>query len=223
MPEVTLEQVLFARETRARRQQELLSAFGMPLVCFTLNIAGPVKVDAYSRYAFAEGRARLIEGLKTMGWPVLHSEDISCEAGFGLMAVVNAKAEAVKRLCVQLEERDSLGRLFDMDVLAPDGSKLERGSERKCLVCGQPGRGCASRRVHPVSELQAVTRRVILEHKRLADSERIASLAVQSLLDEVCAAPKPGLVDRLDHGSHRDMDIFTFNASAAALWPNFQK
>lgn len=54
-------------------------------------------------------------------------------------------------------------------------------------------------------------------------SERIASFAVQSLLDEVCTTPKPGLVDRKNCGSHKDMDIFTFNASAAALWPYFQR
>lgn len=223
MAEVTLAQVLEAREIRAARQQELLAAYGKPLICFTMNIAGPMKVDEYTEYAFRVGCVRLLEGLRTMGYPVILQEDISSGAGFCLMIVADADAQAVKRLCVQFEDRDPLGRLFDMDVIAPEGFKLERAEERCCLVCGAPGRGCASRRLHPLSELQAATRRVIREHKRLADSERMASLAVQSLLDEVCATPKPGLVDRHDNGSHRDMDIFTFNASAAALWPYFQK
>lgn len=46
-----------------------------------------------------------------------------------------------------------------------------------------------------------------------------AFLATRALLDEVCVTPKPGLVDRANQGSHRDMDIFTFTASAAALAP----
>ena len=35
----------------------------------------------------------------------------------------------------------------------------------------------------------------------------------------MATTPKPGLVDRANSGSHRDMDFFTFQASAAALWP----
>ena len=41
--EVSLEQVLLARENRAGRQQRLLAQYGLPLVSFTMNMAGPVK------------------------------------------------------------------------------------------------------------------------------------------------------------------------------------
>ena len=47
--------------------------------------------------------------------------------------------------------------------------------------------------------------------------EEIAKFAVQSLLYEVSATPKPGLVDRDNSGAHQDMDFFTFMASSAAL------
>ncbi len=36
---------------------------------------------------------------------------------------------------------------------------------------------------------------------------------------EVCTTPKPGLVDRHNNGSHRDMDLFTFLDSTTALLP----
>lgn len=51
--------------------------------------------------------------------------------------------------------------------------------------------------------------------------ERIGQCAVTSLLYEVAATPKPGLVDRANNGSHHDMDFFRFMASAAALSPYF--
>ncbi len=38
---------------------------------------------------------------------------------------------------------------------------------------------------------------------------------------EVNLTPKPGLVDRANSGSHRDMDVSTFEASIAALTPWF--
>jgi triphosphoribosyl-dephospho-CoA synthase len=47
--------------------------------------------------------------------------------------------------------------------------------------------------------------------------EKIMQCAVQSLLYEVSATPKPGLVDRNNSGAHRDMDFFTFMASSASL------
>ena len=43
MEEVSLIQMLDARERRVHHQQELLARYGKPLVCFTMNIAGPVK------------------------------------------------------------------------------------------------------------------------------------------------------------------------------------
>lgn len=52
---------------------------------------------------------------------------------------------------------------------------------------------------------------------------RIAALAVEALLVEAAATPKPGLVDRHNCGAHADMDFFTFQASAAALSPYFME
>jgi len=49
----------------------------------------------------------------------------------------------------------------------------------------------------------------------------IATLAHDALLREVETAPKPGLVSRIDSGSHDDMDANTFRRSAAAIRPHF--
>jgi holo-ACP synthase/triphosphoribosyl-dephospho-CoA synthase len=68
-----------------------------------------------------------------------------------------------------------------------------------------------------VEELQSATKGILENYFREQDALRIGALATQSLLDEVCTTPKPGLVDRRNSGSHKDMDISTFIASAAAL------
>jgi triphosphoribosyl-dephospho-CoA synthase len=49
----------------------------------------------------------------------------------------------------------------------------------------------------------------------------IAQLAVKSLLFEVSATPKPGLVDRRNSGAHKDMDFFSFMASSSVLFHTF--
>lgn len=50
----------------------------------------------------------------------------------------------------------------------------------------------------------------------------VSSAAVRSMLFEVSASPKPGLVDRFSSGSHEDMDYFTFLASITAISPYLQ-
>ena len=49
---VTLAEMLDARERRAFRQQELLARYQMPMVCFTMNIPGPVKNNSLCRQGF---------------------------------------------------------------------------------------------------------------------------------------------------------------------------
>ena len=48
-------------------------------------------------------------------------------------------------------------------------------------------------------------------------SKYIGRLALEAMLAEVSATPKPGLVDRNNAGAHRDMSFFTFMKSAAGL------
>lgn len=217
--EVTLTQVLQARDRRVSLQQELLKAFHCPLICFTMNIAGPIKTSPLILRGFQAGLASLDKKLprdKILARRTFQ-EITGCEAFYA----VNADAAQLKQLCTAIEEATPLGRLFDMDVLDTDGKKLERSSLRGCIVCGKPGRGCAAGRLHPVAQLQEVTRQILRDHFAAADRVHIGTLAYEGLLAEVNTTPKPGLVDRRNCGSHRDMDIHTFTASAAALKPYF--
>ena len=114
------------------------------------------------------------------------------------------------RICVKIEEKNRLGRLFDFDVIGTDGEKLERKNPRECLICGKRGRECAASRAHSVGVLQEETRKIIREHFLFADAEYFSSLAKRSLLKELYTTPKPGLVDRRNNGSHPDMNISLF-------------
>ncbi len=53
--------------------------------------------------------------------------------------------------------------------------------------------------------------------------QRVSSLAIKSMLYEVSASPKPGLVDRINQGAHNDMDFFTFMDSISVLFPYYEK
>lgn len=51
----------------------------------------------------------------------------------------------------------------------------------------------------------------------------ITNLAYRALIKEVELTPKPGLVDRDNNGSHKDMNIDTFYASANAIKPFIER
>lgn len=55
------------------------------------------------------------------------------------------------------------------------------------------------------------------------DISQIAGAAMEGLLFEVSAIPKPGLVTPISCGAHLDMDYYTFLSSASALHSCFDK
>lgn len=223
--EVSLQEMLVTRERRAIRQKVLLSAYDKTMICFTMNIAGPVKNNSLIRRGYELGKRLLRQQLGVAGIPVAYSEEIQEKTGNEAIFLLNADPLAVKAITVEIEDHAPVGRLFDMDVLCPDGRKVDRQelglSGRKCLICGAPAQACARSRTHTVAELQENTWEILCGALDTVDSNDAARLATQALLYEVATTPKPGLVDRENSGSHRDMDFFTFQASAAALYPYF--
>ena len=69
--DVTLLEMLEAREDRARRLEALRTRHGSAVVSFTLNIAGPVKDSPLIRRAFQAGLEQLEAGLRAAGLAVL--------------------------------------------------------------------------------------------------------------------------------------------------------
>ena len=223
--EITLQDILSARENRVAKQKELLQKYGKPLICFTMNIAGPVKLSPDIAWGFALGNRWLRLQLKDL--PLLHQEEIQLPTGCEGYYVVDAPAEMLKLRAVQIEESAPVARLFDMDVIGCDGKKLDRTGlgfpERTCLICGMNAHICSRSRAHSVEDLQAETLRLLQNANAQQFCEQIAEIAQKSILFEVCTTPKPGLVDRNNSGSHKDMDIFTFMSSAATLYPYFYR
>ena len=217
MRQISLQEVLDARERRAWKQQELLRLYHRPVLSFTMNIPGPVKDSPLIRRGFDAGLRRLDTALDAAGFALLSREELREPSGCELLCAVEAEAAALKELCLGIEEHCPLGRLFDMDVIAPDGQKLARREERCCLVCGKQGRGCASRRIHSLAELDAAVTGILRQGLLAEDADALDGLAIKALLDEVDTTPKPGLVDRNNNGSHKDMSPVTFRSSAEAL------
>ena len=216
MREITLQEVLDAREARAAAQRRLLSKHHRPLLCLTMNIAGPVKrwgtVDLAFRAAEGELDRRLAGRV---------AEKTVTDAATGLECIwaCDLPAPELKALAMELETSRPVGRLYDLDVIGTDGNKLSRPTPRTCLVCGGPAAPCARSRAHGLDAILAATNTLLSDFA----ADYLAEAAVQALVDEVDLTPKPGLVDQRNTGAHRDMDLPMFHRSAQALAPYFRE
>lgn len=221
--EATLQEILDAREARVRTQQALLQQYKKPLICFTMNIPGPEKFNRDVSIGFAVGNWLLRDALT--GVQILHKEQHRNTTGCESYYVVDLPAKKLKQLTIDIEDTDPIGRLFDMDVIDADGTKLTREAlgyvRRKCLICDQDAVVCARSRAHDLETLQDRTGFLLYLAARQWMCEYIAVRAYFALNKEVTTTPKPGLVDRNNRGSHADMGIKHFFTSANALRPFF--
>ena len=75
---VNLREMLEARETRVSKQQRLLRGYGLPLLSFTMNLAGPVKRGRLGDLLFWTVLDSLRESLGEM---LVHQEVLDASTG----------------------------------------------------------------------------------------------------------------------------------------------
>lgn len=165
--EVSLEEMLAARERRAAIQARLTASHQTPLISFTLNIPGPVKVLEGIPGVFGEGCEKIRHCLASACLSCTDELILREKTGYEAFFCIPAAPEAVKRLTAPLEEETALGRLYDIDVIRTDGRKVSREEiglpPRTCLLCGRPAHECSRSRSHSVEELVARIRKLIRE------------------------------------------------------------
>ena len=223
---VTSVELRAARDRRVLKKWELLTPGGeICLVEFSLNIAGAVKTFPFARATFREEVRELSDRLSLFS--VLKTEVYEKNTGDCAFFLLKSQAIQVKKFLVSVEESHPLGRLFNLDVCGPDGISVKRHDlgllPRTCLVCGEDAHICAEKKSHSMELIQWQTAKLFLEFFRDRAADQAASAAVRGLLYEVSTTPKPGLVDRNNSGSHRDMNFFTFLDSSASLIPWFRE
>lgn len=153
----TLDEILANREARAERQKAMLAAHHLPLVSFIVNMPGPVKDNQASRTVFRQGLEALTARCARENWKIVELEERSANTGPEALLAVACAPLDLKKATVELEDTHPLGRLFDLDVLSPEGAHLSRqdfgAPARRCLICEKPAAECARSRAHNLDEL----------------------------------------------------------------------
>lgn len=163
---VTLSDLLASREQRQTRQRDWLSRHRLPLVSFTVISPGPVKDSELTRRIFNAGLSALAAVIKDSGWHIQAQRASGLATGPEALFAVTADAAQLKQAVMTLEEQHPTGRLWDIDVLTPDGNILSRTqfslAPRCCLLCGENAAVCARARTHTTDEL--ISRMEVLLH-----------------------------------------------------------
>jgi triphosphoribosyl-dephospho-CoA synthase len=205
-------QLLDAREARQATLARLRGADGS-IVFLSVGVPGPDKrrpgLAALQRLA-AEALGRALE--------VTPLESGRDAIGPWAARRVALPPDRVKRATVELEASLPAGRLIDLDVYGPTGAQVDRASlrlpPRPCLVCERPAVECIRGSRHVTTDVSAAADRLLIRV--------LAASLLAGARTELELTPKPGLVDRLDCGSHPDLSFDAMSRSIDLLPPYFE-
>ncbi|MBW7983813.1 citrate lyase holo-[acyl-carrier protein] synthase [Enterobacillus tribolii] len=157
---ITLEDVLKARDARAKLQQEWLFRFEQPMISTTLVWPGAVKDTLLARQVMAEAKEALGQLLRKHRWEISRQEMRFQPTGPEAFWSVSVPAWMIKHVTVHLEDSHPLGRLWDIDVFCPKSGLIKRSKirqpMRQCFICDEPAHVCSRMRRHSQSELAQV-------------------------------------------------------------------
>ncbi len=149
-----LSRILFARDERRMKVEELYIQFRTPVLVLTLNIPGSQKIPSWAADLLRAGQYAIND--RFLGYKVLHDVERIAGAGWEWYAVIDVEPWSMKSICIDIEEEHPLGRLFDIDVHTREGilSRSQLGAQpRRCLICENDARICSRRAAHSLTEI----------------------------------------------------------------------
>lgn len=217
---IPLEELLEAREQRVVLQQKFAKTHQQTVLSVTQLAVGSVKKNALLDTVFQRCLDFLYRYFNEHHIVPTETVIRPLETGNEAIFALPVDATAFKQAMIALEEQYPIARLWDLDVISPEGKLLSRSDfgfpPRLCLLCQENAKICARNRTHSADD-------IINEIQQRAIAEQIAQdvgeLAYRALIEEAKLTPKPSLVDQTNSGSHRDMNLHTFEQSANALRP----
>ena len=163
---VSLPQLLAARDARAALERDLIARHAdCTLVVLTVVVPGAEKRTEASLLVARAACAALD---KLLAAHCRHRLERDLATGFEAYWLVDLPQEEAKRRTVELEDTHPLGRLFDADIILPEGRPLSRtelgAPPRRCLLCDREARFCMRNGSHTREELHAKIAQMIADY-----------------------------------------------------------
>ena len=153
--QVTLEDMLRARDWRQNRQKELHGRWPEASVVVLTVVAPGSEKRNRNTAVVASAAGDALSDLFASTSLLWQMRDLP--TGFELWIVSTLSPSEAKKLAVGVEQTHPLGRLMDIDVIGPDLRPVSRAAlglpERSCLICGDNARVCMRAGRHSYSDL----------------------------------------------------------------------
>ncbi|MET3557601.1 holo-ACP synthase [Streptococcus rupicaprae] len=169
--QVSLQDVLQARDERVSRQKDLLAVYPKStLINFKCNIPGPIKSNHYIKALFEHGLVQIQEELERKSIAIRHQELVDPMTGPEAYLLVEKPLRQIKEMMIVIEEGSDLARLYDIDVLSLGESQDEVLSlsrqdlgllPRLCFVCDDTAKNCGRSRRHSLEEMYATIEELV--------------------------------------------------------------
>jgi holo-ACP synthase CitX len=157
--------ILEDREKRYNRIVELLYKYNLPILCGKINYPGNNKNTKEAQIAFLVLKEYIEQEFKDI---IIHSEILKGQDGQSIIGVLKTDPLEAKKRAVYIEERNKIGRIFDIDIYDNKGYPIERGSvgrdRRSCIICGKDTIECMRTNRHSKEEILSKINSIIMDN-----------------------------------------------------------
>ncbi len=210
--------ILEDREKRLEIISEKIESTNNLLVTVKANICGDNKNIKEANIVIEYFKNKVENSFNILSIEKIESYD----GNFYLLELDEQDYLNIKLRLIEVESC-KLGRFVDLDLFKNGEKSISRKDlglhPRTCIICGDNYNVCLREKRHTVDEILECTKSTI----KNAFVDILVSITSQSLLEEVSAHPKFGLVTRVNSGKHKDMDYNTFLESIVVLKPYFEE
>lgn len=163
--QISVAQLLAAREQRASIQRMLINKYQLPMLSLTLVIPGKIKQSSAANFLFDEAMAVVLNSFSGVIKKITRNLMTGPESFF----IISNDAITQKKQCIELENTHPLGRLWDLDIICPTQmtaiSRKQCGyGARGCLLCELPAKVCARHQIHDIKALLHVIEQKIMHY-----------------------------------------------------------
>lgn len=164
--------ILDDREKRYNRILQLLSKYNLPIICGKINYPGNNKNTKEAQIAFLILKKYIEKEFKNI---IIHSEMLKGSDGQSIIAVLKIDPLEAKKKAVYIEERDKIGRIFDVDIYGNKGYPITRGyvgkDKRLCIICGKDTIECMRTNRHSKEEVICTINNIIMDNYILIEDK----------------------------------------------------
>ncbi len=156
-----MDKILKAREDNFNFMLEIFEKYKKTIIICRINYPGVDKNSENSEIAFENMRKKVTAEFSKN---ILYSYNKNSFDGKIFFGVLDLPPRDSKLKAVSLEEKDKLGRLFDIDIFHGDfiSRKELNLPERRCFICDRNSRECMREHNHSNAEIENYVNKLII-------------------------------------------------------------